>query len=370
MRRSASLLVLTVAAVAHATAADGVLVPQMLPQDATQGLFRAEWRVPDLRVSADVRRLPNRVDLLQEMRALYAAEFPFQPGERELRWTRSFGDIVRGLREAKDDPARRLRMLAILREGRPSVWSRVGAYLPALVNDDRVYGDDWDTEEDVADDGLLLVEPFDVSASGDPYWSALGGTTDMHQAATLIYADLEAIKAAENDFATYPENVAANYEYIYGVRAGYVRGPDARGRLASVVRMAFQSDIPFPYGTLDCDVRIRTSVNDEGHMVTDLYSPSDDVYWLGGQDVALPIRALEGEWVAMLHVRVYGFDVEGVPDGDGSRREAILGSLGNLKRRSEARFRDSGGRARTVEGRIPDFVVRGVGPAPEDREDD
>ena len=117
-------------------------------------------------------------------------------------------------------------------------------------------------------------------------------------------------------------------------------------------------------------MRIRTSVNDDGHMVTDLYSPSDDVYWLGGQDVALPIRASDGEWVATLHVRVYGFDVRGVPDGDGARSEAILGSLGNLKRRAEVRFRESGGAPRTVDGRIPEFVVRGVGPAPEDREDD
>lgn len=366
VRRIVLTLVLSVAVSAPLAAADGVLLPELATPDAAQALFRDEWRVPPLRVSEDDRDPPLRVDLRQEMKDLAVTRFPFQEGERELRWTRGFGDLVRGLREAKDDPARRGRMLAILRKGRPSVWKRVGAYLPALVNDDRVYTDDWDTEEDVPDDGLLLVAPFDRSASGDPWWSELDGTTEMHQAAALIYADLEAIKSAENDFAAYPDNVNADYEMVHAVRGGFLRTTDDAGHVFTIVRMVFRTDLPFPYGTLDCDVRIRTRLDDEGHMVTDVYSPSEDVYWLGGQDVSVPVYATDGEWVAMLHTRVYGFDVRGVPDGDGARHDAILGSLGNLKRRAERYFRDAGGRPRTVEGAVPEFVVRGVGPAPSD----
>jgi hypothetical protein len=370
MNRPALLLIATLVVAAPLAAADGVIPPQLTAPDSVRTLFRDEWRVPALRVSEDDRRPPVKVDLLSEMKTLARLEFPFQEGERRLKWTHAFGDLVRGLREAKDDPARRQRMLKILREGRPSVWERVGDYLPALVNDDRVYTDDWDTEENEWDDGLLLVEPFDRSASGDPYWSALDGTNDMYQAATLIYADLEAIKAAENDFAAYPDNVNADYEFIHGVRGGYLRTRCAAGRDCTVVRMTFQTDLPFPYGVFDADVRIRTTVDDDGHVVTDLHSPSSDVYWLGGQDVCIPVFASDGEWVAMLHVRVYGFDLRGVPDGDGTRQEVILSSLGNLKRRAETRYAAYGGPPRTVKGAIPEFLVRGVGPAPEERGDD
>ena len=52
------------------------------------------------------------------------------------------------------------------------------------------------------------------------------------------------------------------------------------------------------------------------------------------------------------------------------RREAVLGGLGNLRRRAERRFREAGGKPRTVEGAVPEFVVRGIGPGPGEPEDD
>ncbi len=369
MRRPVFLLALTAAVAAPLIAAEDLLVPRIVRRDAARTLFHDEWRLPVLRVSESAREPPLRVDLAREMRELAAMEFPLQRGERDLAWSHTFGDLVRGLRQAKGDPARRGRMLRILRARRPSVWQRVAGYLPALVNDDRLYGDAWDSEEYEDDDGLLLAEPFDRSASGDPFWSEVGGTTDVYQAATLIYADLEAIKDAENDFATYTGNVNANYELIHAVRGGYVRTPDEGWGACTIVRMVFRSDVPFPYGTVDCDVRIRTSLNDEGHLVTDMFSPSEDVYWLAGQDVSVPIRASDGTWVAMLQTRVYGFDIRGVPDGDGTWREAVLGGLGNLRRRAERRFRDAGGKPRTVEGAVPEFAVRGIGPGLEEPED-
>jgi len=361
---------LGIADAASPPAADGVMLPRVAAPDVAQSLFHDEWRVPALRVPEDDRRPPRHVDLLREMKDLAGAQVPQQPGERDLPWTRSFGDIVRGLREARDDPGRRARMLAILRDGRPSAWKVVGPYLPALVNDDALRSDGWEAAEDLPDDGILMADPFDRSASGDPYWSKLDGTSDVYQAVTLVHAALEALKDAENDFATYPENVGADYEMIHAVQDSYLRWKDAAGHPFSVVRMVFRSDLPFPYGEFDCDLRIRTRLDDDGDLVTDVYSPSSDVYWLGGQDVVIPVYASDGAWVAMLHTRVYGFDLRGVPDGEGARVSAIVGSLGNLKRRAEARFEAAGGKPRTVRGALPDFVVRGVGPVPDDTDDD
>lgn len=369
MRRLVLPCVLFVAIAAPLVAADGALLPQRIAPPAARALFPDAWRMPTLRVSEGTRRPPSRVDLLREMKELAAARFEPAEGEPDAVWTRTLGDLVRELRGAKDDAARRA-LLSTLRAQHPSVWRRVGAYLPDLVCDARLSSPDWDTEEDAPDDGLLLVAPFDRAASRDAFWSAREGTRDVHQAATLIRADLEALKDAENDFAAYPDNVDADYEYVHALQDGYVRTTDDAGRVTTIVRMVFRTDLPFPYGVFDAEVRIRTSLDEDGHLVTDLYSPSEDVYWLGGQDVSIPLFAEDGEWVALLHVRVYGFDIRGVPDGDGARRGAILGSLGNLRLRAERRFRAHGGPPRTLQGAVPEFAVRGVGPAPGEADED
>jgi len=331
-------------------------------EEAGATVFDTRWCIPPTRVPARDRKPPLRIDLLREMKSLASREFPFRAGERKLRWTRCFGDLVKGLREARDDPARRKRMLRILRTGRPSVWKVVGHYLPELVHDDRIRGGAWDPADDEWDDGLLLVDPFDRRASGVRPWIDLGGTTDVHQAAALVYADLTSMKSAEADFTTYPDDAGAHYEYIHAVRGSYIRGHAADGGPRAALRVLFGDDLPFPYGVLECDVRMQSSLDADGHLVTDFYSTSQDVYWLAGQSVSIPVFDSKGKWVAQLQVLAYGIDITGVPDGDGSRRTLVRGNLGNFKRRAERHFAKSGDRPLLVQGAIPEFVVRGLGP--------
>jgi hypothetical protein len=354
---------LTVAIATTVVAADEVMrAREVVWSKEAPALFDQRWRIPPKRVLAPDP--PNEVDLLRVMKALATRRFPYQKGERRLPWTRSFPDLVRGLREARDDPARRVRMLRILREGRPSVWKAVGAYLPELVHDDLIRGNGWDPADDAPDDGLLLVETFDRNASGVLPWTDLDGTDDVYQAAAIVYADLEAMKESEANFTTYMNDVGVHYEFIHAVRGSYIRGQDERGSPRAALRISFRDDIQFPYGVLDCDVRMQSSLDADGHLVTDFYSTSEDVYWLAGQSVSIPLVATDGAWVAQLQVLVYGIDLRGVPDGDGSRQTIVRGNLGNFKRRAERLFTRSGSEPRTVMGDIPEFVVRGLGPAP------
>ena len=72
------------------------------------------------------------------------------------------------------------------------------------------------------------------------------------------------------------------------------------------------------------------------------------------------MHASDGEWVATAIVRWFGFDLAGVPDGDDARRAALRASLGSLKREAEALFRArDASRPRAVDGRVPEFEVRG-----------
>jgi len=366
MRRNTLLPLIVLACAIPVAAADGVMRARRLTEKRLPShVFDERWTLPRQRFTNDELKPPQRVDLLREMKALAGKQFPMKAGERDLAWTRSFGDLIRGLREAKNDPKRRARMLAILRKGRPSVWKVVGDYLPQLVNDDRLYSAEWDPDDDEDDDGLLFVDAFDRTTARKAPWKDLDGTTDVHQAATLVYADLEAIKAAENDFSD-----GDDYEEFWAIRGSYLRGKDERGSPFAVMRSWFVSDLTFPYGTCSSELRVRTTLDDDGHVRTDMYGTGDDFYWLAGQDVAIPVYASDGQFIAMLVTRAYGLDIRGVPDGDGSRRAAIRDMLGSARLLAERNFAEYGGKPRTVAGKIPAFVVRGVGPAPASQRDD
>lgn len=366
MRRTVVLPLIALATAIPVAAADNVMRARSVSHSAVPSTaFDARWVLPRQRFAEGDTEPPRRIDLRDQMKLLSSSRFPMVEGERELRWTHSFGDLVRGLREAKDDPERRARMLNILRKGRPSVWRVVGDYLPQLVNDDLLYSEDWDPDDDEDDDGVLFADAFDRTTARVSPWDEIDGTTDVHQAATLIYADLDAIKAAENDFTD-----DEGYDELWAIDGSYLRGTDDRGRPFALLRSWFVSDLSFPYGTCAAETHVRSTLDQDGHLVTDMYGVGEDFYWLAGQDVAIPIHASDGEFVAMLVSRAYGLDVRSVPDGDGSRRATIREMLGGTRLYAERLFAEYGGKPRTVADAIPDFVARGIGPEPGGRDDD
>ena len=126
------------------------------------------------------------------------------------------------------------------------------------------------------------------------------------------------------------------------------------------MRLGFRCNLPFPFSGYTCDLRVLNRLDGDGHLVTDIYSKSKDFHWMAGRDVFIPVRTSDGRWVATLAVRLFGFDLDGVPDRDGHRRAALRGSLGNLKRDAEASFAARNEPPRTVEGALPPFVVHGL----------
>ena len=120
-----------------------------------------------------------------------------------------------------------------------------------------------------------------------------------------------------------------------------------------------QPSLPFPFGGYTCDLRILNRLDGEGRLVTDIHSTSRGFHWMAGRDVFLPLYDADGEWVAMVMLRQFGFDLKGVPDKAKHRRAALRGGVGNLKLGAERRFPGQGGEP-VVRGEVPTFVVRGA----------
>jgi hypothetical protein len=299
------------------------------------------------------RTTPGR-DLLAEMERLVALRFEVDhPTSGVLR---CFGDIVAAVRPL-ESPAR-IRWFEDLRSVAPKLSSDWASGMTELLYDYRLRKNKWSPKESHARDGILNAEAWDLSAEGAP-WDSFEVDAIAEQAAVLMFADRAAIKAAENDFVSYPDNIDEEYEAIYPRRESYRRGSDPSGNPFAVVGLYFRCDLPFPYSDYECDLRMLTSIDAQGRLVTDIESPSSDFHWFAGRDVYLPVETSAGRRVAYLVVRQYGFDLDGVPDGRDQRIAALQGSLGNLKLNSERRF----GRDREIEdadGVLPEFRVLGA----------
>lgn len=191
-------------------------------------------------------------------------------------------------------------------------------------------------------------------------WCSLAGSRLVQQACALVFADLDALKAAENDFTAYPARPGARYESIAPVAGSYLRGNDARGEDFAALRLRFRCDLPFPFSHYDCELAILNRLDRDGLVRCDIVSRSRDFLWLAGRDTFVPVYTSDGAWVATLVVREFGFDLRGVPDGDDARRAGLRASLGSLKREAEALFAARGDGPRIVTGRVPEFEVRGA----------
>lgn len=298
------------------------------------------------------RRAPGR-DLLAEMRRLLELSFEIELDGRPLR---GLGDLARAAWEVPRDERRE--WLARLAQEAPGLWADWGGGLSELLLDDHLYSERWNPDRDHPRDGILLAEPWDLGGEGPP-WSRLGGNHRIEQSAVLYRADPAAVKAVEQDYSTYRNNVGAQYEAIHPVAGSHVRGTDPRGNAFAALRLYFRCDLPFPFGGYECDLHVLDTVDAEGLLTTDIYAPNDDFQWLLGRDVYFPVRAGDGDWVGTLVVRFFGFDVDDVPDGPEHRQSAMRASLGNLKRKSETLFAAGDREPRAVEGEVPDYEVRG-----------
>jgi hypothetical protein len=179
----------------------------------------------------------------------------------------------------------------------------------------------------------------------------------VQQGAALVRADVATIKAVENDFPRYPGRPGTSYESIVPIDGSHLRGLDPRSSPFAALRVRFESDLPFPFSTYACDLRILNRLRADGRLVCDIASPSADFYWMAGRDLYLPVVASDGSFQGELVVRLFGFDLRGVPDGDDARRIGLRSSLGSLKREAEALFRARATDGAPSGGALPDFEV-------------
>lgn len=313
--------------------------------------FDVQWRLP-------AKRKEKGRDLLSEMERLAALRF--EAKDAAGRRYRSLGDLIGAARLESN----RSKWLAGVLKSAPKLESDWGAALRELLLDGTLRKADWDPEDNSAKDGLLLAPSWKLEEEGAP-WNGLEVNPRAQQGAVVIRADLAKIKQAENDYRTYPDIPGASYEEIYPLGNSYVKCEDESGRCFSSLRLYFRSELPLWYPDYSCDLRLLNWVDQGGRLNCDIYSTSEDFHWLAGRDVYLPLERTtageaQSERAGYLVVRQYGFDLDGVPDGEDNVQSALRQSLGSLKRNAEALAgREGSARADSGPARVPEFEVWG-----------
>jgi hypothetical protein len=322
-------------------------------------IFDPRWLIPRATAAELAASPKGTVDLVAELRALLARRFEPAGGSDALARATTLGDLVALFAPIRDDRKAVDALLERLEDERPEVWEQVGWALHELVRERRFLSGRWDPDDDRGDDGFLIAKPRDLALVEGGPWKKVEGSTLAVQVATLIHADLGAIKAAENDFRTWPDRIGADYERIRPIPDSYLRGELTDGNPFAALKVEFTCDIPFPFGTYDCDLRMLHRLDEDGCLISDVMSPSRDFYWLAGHDLFLPVIDSQGEWVSMLAVRVFGCDLRGVPDADSHHEAGAREGLGNMKREAEKLWRSADPRDPLYEGSVPVFTVHG-----------
>ena len=269
-------------------------------------------------------------------------------------------ELIREWRESLQSPER-TREFAARRVGKIralALDAGEAAALRDLLTDHSLRSPTWQPDEDDAADGFHFGAAVDRMKLSHDAWRPARGSPMLQQGATLFAADVQAIKDAENDYGRYMDHVGNSYEAIHPMPGSHRVGNDAEGRPYSSLEVYWRCDLPFPFGDYECDLWVLNRLDDEHRLVTDVYSTSSDFYWLAGRDTFLPVQSNDGQWVATLVVRSFGFDLKNVPDGDAQRRTGIRGGLGNLKLRAEAAFAAKGSKHGKVERSLSELSVR------------
>lgn len=321
--------------------------PKPLPwSELSPAKFDLAWSVPETRTGSGP-------DLVEELRALLALRFE---AEVDGITFRAFGDVAQAARGLDDDTRSALIDRLI---GQAAELAGHERAMRELLLEEKINSSRWDPDDGEKDDGLYLVDSWILGEEPGSPWSDLDDDARVEQGAAIVWGDLAAYKAAENDFTEYPSHVGSSYESIRPVRGSYYRGVDESGEPFAKISIDHHADLPWPFGSYKCRVHSLTRVGEKGDVLTDVYSTSSDFHWLAGRDVFLELRTSADEPVAILVVRLYGFDLDGVPDGTSDRRAALRSSLGNLKLSAERRFRERGGEMPPEPLAIPEFQVLG-----------
>jgi hypothetical protein len=334
------------AALALAAGAD-VAPRSAEPGTPPSAIFPLEWRLPEaLWRPADGS---EGAALPLTMPTLLAERF-----DAPQPWMQSFGDIVAHHRTRGGDRAALDAVLAELRDAAPALHARIGRLLEDVLDARALANPAWNPNRELRDDGIHFGPLLARQSSATEPWKSHSGARTFHQAVTFVNADLDAILGAIHDYATSFRDPGTSYERLEPMPDSMLIGSMPELGPFATLRVRVRSDLPFPFTHYDCDLRVLHSL-EERTLVTDIYSPSADFRWFAGKDWYLPVRDSAGAWQGTLIVRMSGFDLSGVPDGDDDRMTGTRTALGSVRRRAEASFAASGSVPRTIDGAIPSF---------------
>ncbi len=328
------------------------------PREATwgelQAVFPEAWMLPEA-LWTPTDPAARDATLPFALERLVAARF--ESDANEPAWTRTLGDIVQEARKRGAGKEKLDALLAELESVNPAAHAQCAKLVREVLLDGGLKSPQWNGEKDKHDDGLYFGSVLKLNKPQSAPWTGYKNLETVHQAAALVFADLEAIKTALNDYPSMLNDPGTSYERIGPTAGTFVVGRDEQRGPFAGLRIAFRSDLPFPFGHYDCDLGILDALDAKGRMTTYVFTPSKDFYWFAGQDWHHPLRSSDGAFQGILLVRIAGFDLKSVPDGDSDRIAGTRVALGNLKRRSEAAFAAYGGAPRTLSGAVPSFDV-------------
>ena len=288
------------------------------------------------------------VDLLREWRELTAYVAPATTTAAEVR---CFGDLAAAWAKCTKDE-QRTALFERTRSTQPQLWARLEPWAREMLDDKALRKASWTPDDDRADDGCAFGMPL--------LWD---DARLVQQAVVFVRADLEALKAAENDYPAYRQRPGSTYEYIYPVSGSLVSGVDPNDQPFVALKAAFRADLPWPFSHYTCDLRVLNRVDSSGGLVCDVRAwndgPKDDFVWLSGRDHYFEVSDQTGAWQGTLVVRWFGFDLRGVPDTDSARRAGLRAGLLCLKREAEALQRARAEAPRRYSGGIPPLAVQG-----------
>lgn len=298
------------------------------------------------------------LDLLREWRELATLAADAVAGTSAPR---SFGDLAREWALARDGRAKD-ELLSACAKAHPLLWARLEPWAREMLDDRALRSPKWTPDDDRADDGCAFGMPLTLAGAPAPY-GTIDGSKLVQQAVVFVRADLEAIKVAENDYGAYMKRPGSSYEAIHAVAGSLVEGVDPDERPFRALKAWFRADLPWPFSSYSCDLRVLNRYDDAGGLVCDVRAwndgQRDDFVWLAGRDHYFDVRDSAGACQGTVVVRWFGFDLRGVPDSDAARRAGLRAGLLCLKREAEELQRARGGVLRPAGKGLPAFPVRG-----------
>jgi len=283
------------------------------------------------------------VDLSDQVPQWLAMRFDGPGFQAPEPWMKSVGNILEAFRKTRGDAAAQEARLEQLRTRAPRVWEQVRDFLPEWVRDDYLYSQAWTPQKTgkpgkAENDGVLERPPFLLAPrQGESPDSGEkdGGGRKVYQACAPIYASLEDLFAAENDFGTYYLQAGANYREVYPLKGAYFSGTDPAGSPFLLYDVSyFQKPLPL----WNLRFKLRQLLHTEGgrwQMENRLLE--GDMNHLRLRIFYDPIQTLDGRVIGYVKTEWLDVDIKGLPDGDSDRQAGARGDVGNIKRMAEKR---------------------------------